>query len=62
VNPDDVAFLRSYYQTAIRRFANPDGFAKSGVDGTPLHMTDRQIIQITLEGLERQRERLRQYR
>jgi hypothetical protein len=61
VNLDDVALARNYYQTALRRFANPDGFAYSEVDGKPLHMTDRQIIEITLEGLERQRARFEEY-
>ena len=60
VNPEDVPLLRIYYQEAIRRFANPDGVARSGVDGSPLHMTDRQIIELTLELLQMRRDRLQQ--
>lgn len=61
VHPDDTAVLRGYYQATIRALANPDSNVKD-LNGTPMHMTEREIIQLRLDNLERWRDRLRQYR
>ncbi len=61
VNADDVGALHSHYQQVIRMLANPDSVLKRP-DGTPAHMTEREIILLSLEELEARRARFQQYR
>ena len=61
VHMDDTAVLRGYYQPTIRALANPDSNVRD-LNGTWVHLTEREIIQLRLDNLRRWQDRLQQYR